>query len=84
MEKAALISQLSDFLKTDPATQSCLRELSAKAEISIRIGGADSLWVRVRDRKVETSEQMQSSPDFVFDASPEALLVLVSEQGLSP
>ncbi len=84
MEKAALINDLITFLKTDSACKETLFCLSPKAEIEIRI--ARESHVRVTHDKVNViaEEKPARAPEFIFDASPEAIAVLVAEKNLSP
>lgn len=84
MEKQQLVHDLIDFLTTDSACMDTLACLNKKAEISIRIAQAVEIRVLYDGQSVLAEEKKALAPDFVFDASPEAVAVLISEKNLSP
>ncbi len=84
MEKQQLVNDLIEFLSTESACRETLSCLNRKAEISIRIAQAVEIRVLYDGDQVLAEEKTALAPDFIFDASPEAIAVLVSEKNLSP
>lgn len=84
MEKQQLVHDLIDFLTNDPACTQTLSCLNKKAEIAIRIAQAVEIRVLYDGNSVLAEENKALAPDFVFDASPEAIAILVSEKNLTP
>ncbi len=84
MEKQRLVNDLIEFLTTEPACKETLSCLNKKAEIAIRIAQAVEIRVLYDGDSVHAKEEKPLAPDFIFDASPEAIAVLISEKGLSP
>lgn len=83
MEKNKLVTDLLDFLKTEPACLETLGCLNAKAEIQVRIAQSINIKVIYDGKQVIAEEKGPLAPDFVFDASPDAIAVLIAEKGLS-
>ncbi len=84
MEKRKIVEELVQFLTNEPACLETLACLNQKAEIQIRIAQSVNIRVIYDGEKVIALEEPPLAPDFVFDASPEAVSVLVAEKGLSP
>lgn len=84
MEKQALIKDLIDFLTQEKACIETLSCLNKNAELSIRIASSVELAVTYNGSEVVTRQEHSLAPDFIFDASPEAIAVLIAEKGLSP
>ena len=84
MEKRALIEDLIDFLTQDLACKQTLSCLNKKAEIEIRIAQTVEISVMYDGSQVLALEKKALAPDFIFDASPEAIAVLIAEKNLSP
>lgn len=84
MEKQRLVNDLIEFLSTDSACIETLSCLNKKAEIAIRIAQAVEIRVLYDGQTVQAEEKKALAPDFIFDASPEAVAVLISEKNLSP
>lgn len=84
MEKQEMMTGLIQFLTTEPACIETLSCLSKKAELEIRVAQTLSLRVRHDGTQVVAEETQAYAPDFVFDASPDAIATLISEKGLSP
>ena len=84
MDKQQLITDLIEFLSTEPACKQTLECLNNKAEIGIQIAQSVNVRVIYDGQKVLAENQPALAPDFVFDASPQAVAVLIAEKGLSP
>ena len=84
VDKQTLVSDLIVFLTSEPACQQALGCLDKKAEIAIRIAHSVEVKVVYDGTRVDAIEAPPLAPDFVFDATPEAIAILVSEKGLSP
>lgn len=84
MEKQQLVNDLIEFLSKDSACIETLSCLNKKAEISIHIAQAVEIRVLYDGETVQAEEKKALAPDFIFDASPEAVAVLISEKNLSP
>jgi len=84
MERKALIVDLIKFLTDEPACQQTLGCLNSKAEIAIRIAQTVEISVLYDGQQVIAEEKQATAPDFIFDTSPEAISVLISEKGMNP
>lgn len=83
MEKSILINELINFLEQDSACRETLFCLSQKAEIEIRIARESNIRVTHDKEKVIAEEKKATAPEFIFDASPESISVLIAEKNLS-
>lgn len=84
MEKSALANDLIQFLTTENACIETLACLSPKAELEIRVAQTLQISVKHDGEKVVALEKAATSPDFIFDAAPDAIAVLIAEKDLSP
>lgn len=84
MEKTKLVEQLRNFLQQEHACQETVSCLTGKAEIAIRIAQTEELRVRHHNQSIQVDSDLSGRPDFIFDASPAAIEVLIAERGLSP
>ena len=84
MEKQALLDELVRFLTSDPACIETLKTLSQKAELEIRVAQNNCLSVRHNGDEILVDNQSATNPDFIFDATPDAIAVLISERDLTP
>lgn len=83
MEKQALIKDLTHYLTQETACKETLACLSDNAELAIRIAGSVELNVTHKGDEVFVQERQALAPDFIFNASPDAIAVLISEKNLS-
>ncbi len=84
MEKEKLVSDLLTYLSTEASCQETLACLNSKAEIGIRIAQSTEISVLYDGENVQALEKPALAPDFIFDASPEAIAILIAEKGLTP
>lgn len=84
MEKQTVVNDLIAFLTNEPACLQTLQCLNSKAEIAIRIARQVEVRVMFDGQNVVAKEEAALAPDFIFDTSPEAILVLISEKNLTP
>ena len=84
MEQQQLIDDLLSFLKNDNAVKETMACLNKKAEIEIRVAQTNSIKVHYDGDKVVVIPEKALAPDFIFDASPEAIAVLIAENNLTP
>ena len=83
MEKDALIKDLEEFLTTEKACLDTLACLNQKAELAIRVAGSIELAVLYDGNRVIAEQKKALAPDFIFEARPDAIAVLIAEKGLS-
>lgn len=84
MDKDKLVEELIQFLCGEAACLETLACLNSKAEVAIRIAQSIDIRVVYSNGEVMAKKQEPLAPDFIFDATPEAIAILISEKGLTP